>query len=292
MNWSNVMFLNLEVDNNYIRRNVPKEFEIRTYNSKTYITLVFFNLESPGLESLNVPISFSEFNIRTYVRYKTYQGIYFITLDVNNKFIPMCVNNIFKLNYHNTFLSYDSNTQLTTIVLPYTSYGTVDVATRAEGSEKSGTRFVVNQSGNTNTVTIAGDITSRKLWLGDQYSFDYTLNKPYLKVQSEQGTRGNAGSGRFQVRHGNLTYDNSSSFKVKVTPEGRVTNTYAFESRLLNTEGFTVGGNHVLKDGIFKFPVRSKGSLVDIQITNDTPFPCCLLTMEYEATYYSRFRQT
>lgn len=189
-------------------------------------------------------------------------------------------------------LSYDSNTQLTTIVLPYTSYGTVDIATRAEGSEKSGTRFVVNQSGSTNTVTVAGDITSRKLWLGDQYSFDYTLNKPYLKVQGEQGTRGNAGSGRFQVRHGNLTYDNSSSFKVKVTPEGRGTNTYAFESRVLNTAGFTVGGNHALKDGIFKFPVRSKGSLVDIQITNDTPFPCCLLTMEYEATYYSRFRQT
>ena len=108
MNWSNVMFLNLEVDKDSIRRNVPKEFEIRTYNSKTYITLVFFNLESPGLESLNVPISFSEFNIRTYVRYKTYQGIYFITLDVNNKFIPMCVNNIFKLNYNNTFLSYNT----------------------------------------------------------------------------------------------------------------------------------------------------------------------------------------
>ena len=102
------MFLNLEIEKNSIRRNIPKEFEIRTYNSKTYITLVFFNLESPGLESLNVPISFSEFNIRTYVRYKKYQGIYFITLDVNNKFIPMCVNKIFKLNYNNTFLSYET----------------------------------------------------------------------------------------------------------------------------------------------------------------------------------------
>ena len=102
------MFLNLEVEENSIRRHIPKEFEIRTYNSKAYITLVFFNLESPGLKSLNVPISFSEFNIRTYVRYKTYQGIYFLTLDVKNKLIPMCVNNIFKLNYNNTFLSYET----------------------------------------------------------------------------------------------------------------------------------------------------------------------------------------
>ena len=106
MNWSNVLFLNLELEENSIRRHIPNEFEIRTYNSKAFVTLVFFNLESPGLGNLNMPISFSEFNIRTYVRYKTYQGIYFLTLDVNNSLIPLCVNKIFKLNYNNTFLSY------------------------------------------------------------------------------------------------------------------------------------------------------------------------------------------
>ena len=108
MDWSNVMFLNPEVEENSIRRHIPEDFEIRTYNSKAYITLVFFNLESPGLKSLSIPISFSEFNIRTYVRYKTFQGIYFLTLDVKNKLIPICVNNIFKLNYNNTFLSYET----------------------------------------------------------------------------------------------------------------------------------------------------------------------------------------
>ncbi len=100
------MFLNLEVDENSIKGHIPSEFEIRTFDSKAYITLVFFNLESPGLGRLNLPISFSEFNIRTYVRYKTHQGIYFFTLDVKNGLIPFCVNNIFKLNYNRTFLSY------------------------------------------------------------------------------------------------------------------------------------------------------------------------------------------
>ena len=100
------MFLNLEVEENSIKRHIPSEFELRTYNSKAYITLVFFNLESPGLGRLNLPVSFSEFNIRTYVRYKTHQGIYFFTLDVKNSLIPFCVNNIFKLNYNKTFLSY------------------------------------------------------------------------------------------------------------------------------------------------------------------------------------------
>ena len=189
-------------------------------------------------------------------------------------------------------ITYDSDTQQTTLVLPYISYGTVDISTRADGStEESGTRFTVVQSGDTDTVTVAGDLTSRKLWLGDQYTFDYTLNKPYLKVSTEQGTKGNAGSGRFQVRKGNLTYDNSASFKVRVTPEGRSERTYPFESRSLNTAGFTLGQEQVLKDGVFKFPVKAKGSTTTIQVTNDTPFPCSLLTMEYEATYYSRFTQ-
>jgi len=57
----------------------------------------------------------------------------------------------------------------------------------------------------------------------------------------------------------------------------------------LNTSGFTVGGPLVLKDGTFKFPVKSQGSEVDIQVVNDSPFPSVLLTMEYEATYKTRF---
>ena len=162
-------------------------------------------------------------------------------------------------------ITYDSDTQQTTIVLPYISYGTVDISTRADGSsEESGTRFNVTQAGDTATVTVDGDLTSRKLWVGEQYTFDYTLNKPYLKVSTEQGTRGNAGSGRFQVRNGNLTYDNSASFKVRVTPEGRPERTYPFESRTLNTAGFTLGQAQTLKDGIFKFPVKSKGSTTTI----------------------------
>ena len=189
-------------------------------------------------------------------------------------------------------ITYDSDTEKSTIVLPYTSYGTINVCTRADGAgEEAGTRFVVTQVGDTNTVTVDEDLTARKLWIGDGYTLDYTFNRPYLKVSTEQGTRGNAGSGRFQVRRGNLTYDNSVAFKINVTPEGRPQRTYPFESRILNTAGFTTGAEQVLKDGIFKFPVKSKGSTTTIQVVNDTPFPCSLLTMEYEATYYSRFKQ-
>ena len=191
-----------------------------------------------------------------------------------------------------TTLTYDSDTQKTTVTLPYVAYGPVSVCTRGvSGVEEAGINFPVTQVGDTATVTVNGDISSRKLWVGVGYTFDYTFNNPYLKIATEQGSRGTASSGRFQVRRGNITYDNTASFKVLVTPEGRPERTYAFESRLLNTSGFSLGNEQVLKDGTFKFPVLSQGNTTTIRVTNDTPFPCALLTMEYEATYYSRFKQ-
>jgi uncharacterized protein YqjF (DUF2071 family) len=112
MNWSKVLFMNLEVDKDHLRAHIPSELEIRTHNNKSYISLVFFNLEGPGIDCFNIPLSLSEFNIRTYVRYKSFEGIYFLTLDVNNCLLPIFVNKIFKLNYHNNSIDYNTENNL------------------------------------------------------------------------------------------------------------------------------------------------------------------------------------
>jgi hypothetical protein len=176
-------------------------------------------------------------------------------------------------------------------VLPYISYGTVELSTRADGSsEEAGQRLVpLTQAGT--TLTLDGDLSSRKFWAGDKYTFTYTMNKPYLKMAAESSGKSKTAIGRFQVRNGIVTFDDSSTFSVSVTPDNRSTSTYTFDSKTLNSSGFTLGGPQVLKDGSFKFPVRSRGDRVTIEITNDTPFPCALLTVEYEATYYTRFQQ-
>jgi len=188
-------------------------------------------------------------------------------------------------------VSYDATVQKTTVVLPYVSYGTAELSTRADGSsEEAGQRLVpLTQSGA--TLTLDGDLSSRKFWAGDKYTFTYTLNKPYLKMAAESSGKSKTAIGRFQVRNGIVTFDDSSTFSVSVTPDNRSTNTYTFDSKTLNSSGFTLGGPQVLKDGSFKFPVRSRGDRVNIEITNDTPYPCALLTVEYEATYYTRFQQ-
>jgi hypothetical protein len=188
-------------------------------------------------------------------------------------------------------VTYDATVEQTTIVLPYISYGTVELSTRADGSsEEAGQRLVpLTQAGT--TLTLDGDLSSRKFWAGDKYTFTYTMNKPYLKMAAESSGKSKTAIGRFQVRNGIVTFDDSSTFSVSVTPDNRSTNTYTFDSKTLNSSGFTLGGPQVLKDGSFKFPVRSRGDRVTIEITNDTPYPCALLTVEYEATYYTRFQQ-
>ena len=106
MKWNKVLFLNVEIEESHLKPHIPSELEIRTFNNKSFITLVFFNLDDPGICGFNIPISMSEFNIRTYVRYKSFEGIFFLTLDVNNYLIPLIVNKIFKLNYCKNTVKY------------------------------------------------------------------------------------------------------------------------------------------------------------------------------------------
>ena len=185
-------------------------------------------------------------------------------------------------------LTYNSATQQTTIDLPYTAYGTMEVCSRADGGSYSeGTRYkVVTQ--NSTSLILEGDITAHKLWIGEQYSFQYTFSKPYLKTTSESGGKSNVASGRYQVRNGTLSFDNTVSFKINISIDGRNERTHLFDNRLAGTSSFTLNGPQGEKDGSYRFPIRSRGDRVDIELVNDTPFPSCFLTMEYEATYYNR----
>ena len=115
MNWNKVLFLNIELEIDHLKPHIPSELEIRTYNKKSFITLVFFNLEDPGIEGFNIPITLSEFNIRTYVRYKSFEGIFFLTLDINNCLLPMIINRVFKLNYHKNTVKYKTENHVNLI---------------------------------------------------------------------------------------------------------------------------------------------------------------------------------
>ncbi len=99
--WSNVLFINFEVDRNILREHLPKQLEIDTCNSKAYLSIVPFfmsHIRFPFTPSFSF-FNLWELNLRTYVKYKGEKGIYFFTLDTNDRLGKLVANKLFHLPY-------------------------------------------------------------------------------------------------------------------------------------------------------------------------------------------------
>lgn len=182
-------------------------------------------------------------------------------------------------------LSFDSDTERTTITIPFLCTGTMQVVSRSvSGVENGGIVFPIHeQSGS--TIVVNGDLQTRKFFVGEKYESSFTLSRPTLKEQGERST-GSVASGRYQIRNGSITFDDTVTFKVEVVPKGRDKRTYTYDSRVAGS--FAVNQTVSLEDGVFKFPIQCEGSNSTIKLINDSPFPSSFLTVEYEALYHSR----
>lgn len=100
--WSKVCFINLEVDHDELRKLVPKELTLDSYHNKFYVSIVPFRMSEIKLKSLPTLPYFclNELNLRTYVLYRNKPGIYFFTLDSNQRFANTIARLFFKLPYH------------------------------------------------------------------------------------------------------------------------------------------------------------------------------------------------
>jgi hypothetical protein len=180
---------------------------------------------------------------------------------------------------------------------------TVDLAAWWRLEEATGTRFdsygsvnladfggVTSVSRTTNfsytSVVAQGDLTAVPFYVGLSYDMLYKFSTPLIRQASGQGKIA-VTDGRLQVKTGNLTYNNSLFFKVLVTSKYRDTYTYKFTGARLGTGGATIGRGELVS-GAFKFPVMAKNDMVDIELHNDSPFPCSLLSMDWESWYQTR----
>ncbi|MGG0656505.1 YqjF family protein [Rummeliibacillus pycnus] len=88
--WHDVYFLHWPIAAEDIRQYIPQELEIDTFEDRAWLGIVFFKMKNfrarfmPAIPSIN---TFYELNVRTYVKYKGKSGVYFFSLDVNNKII-------------------------------------------------------------------------------------------------------------------------------------------------------------------------------------------------------------
>ena len=203
-------------------------------------------------------------------------------------------------------VSYSSGTGLSTFTIPYRLRANMNIVGRYLGSGETST-FVDAQGntktlvsgqaltttnatdGSTSTITAAGDFRNSKFIIGEPYEMHYRFSKQRL-------TQGGGGatellSGRLQIHHFYIKYEDSGFFQVEVTPENRDTSLHKFTGRLLGAASASIGQIN-LDTGTFKVPIMSKSDRVDIDVKNNTFLPTLLASAEYEGVFHIRSRRT
>ena len=144
-------------------------------------------------------------------------------------------------------------------------------------------------SGN-GTMTVLGDLSNAKFFVGELYDMTYEFSTPYLKEQPSGGGVAVIAAPRLQIRTWMFVFDNTSAFKVKVSPRGRSSFTYPYN-------GFVIGqnppalGQAPFLTGKFKVPVMAQNNDTKVEILSDSPLPCRIQSAEWEGWLHSRARR-
>ena len=131
------------------------------------------------------------------------------------------------------------------------------------------------------------------LTCGTPFTMNYNLSQPVLRASSGRGQSAVA-DGRLQIRNGILLYSNSRFFQIQVTPKYKDTYTYTYLYNFVPNYlgvGPTNLDNINFEEGTFKFPVFTKADEMSVLITNNSPYGCSLLSLEWEALYSARSKR-
>ena len=202
-------------------------------------------------------------------------------------------------------VAYNSATGISTFTVPYRLRANMNIIGRylasnetstfvdAEGNTKtlvSGQALTTTNTsdGSTSTITATGDFRNSKFIIGEPYEMHYRFSQQRL-------TQGGGGateliSGRLQIHHFYIKYEDSGFFQVEVTPENRDTSLHKFTGRLLGAASASIGQIN-LDTGTFKVPIMSKSDRVDIDVKNNTFLPTLLASAEYEGVFHMRSRR-
>ena len=192
----------------------------------------------------------------------------------------------------NTYLDMRTNDTFTTgnngeIVLPFTpdTDDVIQVYTREHGSTKAGALLPSTRTGN--QVFVGSDKINIPVWLGIKYQMSYTFSEQLFKQRANKNTSP-SGYQRHVLKGGTVFFDDSSSFKVEVTPKARQTYTNTFTSNIV---GSTTIGTLPIESGSFSFPIMSSAKDTIIKLVNDSALPANFQSAEFESFIHSRSRR-
>jgi hypothetical protein len=142
-------------------------------------------------------------------------------------------------------------------------------------------------AGGMGTLTVRGDLTAAKFYVGETYNMLYEFSAQFLKEQPPGGGMAVIAGPKLQLRTWTVVFDKSSAFNLQITPRGRDTQTYPYT-------GFEIGDQEValgelaLRTSKFRVPVMAQNIEAKIEVTSSSPLPCRLQSAEWEGWYHTR----
>ena len=192
--------------------------------------------------------------------------------------------------------SYDATTKKTTWTLPYTITSRTEAWSGFDTSANGGVFLGFATSGN--TIIGNGNWSGSPVWFGESYNFRYRFTR--FKLYKEiGGGKAAANVERTQVRNAKLRYHETHYFEIHVFPEGRDVGKYKFDGTILGSRNSLIGtalpdgwdsDDERFYEGVFTFPIMSRGERCMVEIHNDTPHPCKFSTCEWVALITSKAR--
>ena len=100
--WGKLLFMHWRIDENLLRSLVPSQLEIDKFDGSAWIGVIPFtmwNIRAAFLPPIPGTSAFHELNVRTYVHINGVPGVWFFSLDAQNKLAVWAARKLYHLPY-------------------------------------------------------------------------------------------------------------------------------------------------------------------------------------------------
>lgn len=105
--WNNALFFHWVIPFEIIRKCVPENFNIDTFDGNCYVSLVAFTLEKirpKHLPSISFISNFDEINLRTYIDNDNKKGVYFLNIEAEKLLSTFIAKALSGLPYEKSYI--------------------------------------------------------------------------------------------------------------------------------------------------------------------------------------------
>lgn len=128
------------------------------------------------------------------------------------------------------------------------------------------------------------DLTSTDLWIGRKYAFRYQPTPAALKERQDNGGRTLVHDGRLMLKQLLVSYADTGTFSVRVTPVGRTMTERTLAPSI-------VGGQYDIREGVQRFGSMGHAPTTVVEFYSDSHLPVRLQTMEWVAEFQGNTRR-